>query len=109
MHVLDAARAICAVLEAPDRTGGQVYNIGSTAQNYTKGAIVAMVSTQLPAAVIEYKATATDLRDYRVSFAKLERELNFVPEKTIPAAIADVVHALRSGIISQPDDSIYRN
>jgi nucleoside-diphosphate-sugar epimerase len=109
VHVADAARGICSLLAVPEKTGGQVYNIGSTCQNFTKAEIVTMVSQQVPEAEVEYRATTSDLRNYRVSFKKFENDLNFVPERRIPAAIADVVHAVRSGAISQPYDAIYRN
>lgn len=109
VHVADAARAIRAIVDVSETTRNQVYNVGSTAQNFTKAQIVAIVKEQLPDTVVEYQPFTTDLRNYRVSFRKFEERLRFQSERTVAGAVGEVVRAVRSGVISRPDDPIYRN
>ena len=109
VHVRDAARAVCTVLSAQDKARQQIYNVGSTAQNYRKADIVRMAQTQIPEATVEYKEQSVDRRNYRVSFDKIEKQFHFQACRTVVAAISEIVHLLRSGVISHPNDPIFHN
>ncbi len=91
VHVRDVARAIAGVLEAaPERVGGNVFNVGATDQNYQKGTIMQLIQTRIPDAVVEFVKKEEDPRDYRVSFAKIERELGFVRSRTVEDGIDEI-------------------
>jgi nucleoside-diphosphate-sugar epimerase len=93
------------------KIGGQVYNMGTEQGNYTKDQIVALVLKRLPETTVHYKdmTFGGDMRDISVSFEKIHRELGFRPTLTIDDGIREVLHALRSGLISDPKDGRYRN
>jgi hypothetical protein len=49
------------------------------------------------------------MRDIRVSFAKIRRELDFEPRISVEDGIIEVRDALQMGLIKDPTDSRYRN
>ena len=49
------------------------------------------------------------MRDISVSFAKIQQELGFEAQLTIEDGVREVLHALRSGLISNPNEARYRN
>jgi nucleoside-diphosphate-sugar epimerase len=109
IHVTDAARATCAVLAAADKVRGQIYNVGSTDQNYRKADIVELVQIQVPDATVAYAEKGPDPRNYRVSFRKLSEQLGFTITRTVSSGISEIVHMLQNGVISRPDDPMFRN
>jgi nucleoside-diphosphate-sugar epimerase len=109
VHVRDAARAICTVLESPERAHGQVYNVGSTAENFRKSDLVEMIRVHVPDAHIEHVERPEDPRDYRVCFAKISRDLGYSITKTVQAGISEVARLVQSGAMQSFDDPIFRN
>ena len=98
VHVLDIASAFVAVAEAPrDVIHNQVFNIGRTEENYQVRQIAEAIERALPGAEVEYARDAgPDARDYRVSFAKAERELTgFVPQWTVARAVDELLDVYR--------------
>jgi nucleoside-diphosphate-sugar epimerase len=109
-HVRDLAGSVLAVLEAePARVAGQVFNVGDTAENYTKQMIAEELLRQIPEGKIRYVHRTEDPRDYRVSFEKIRRELGFRITRRVPDGIAEVLRLLRSGLLSNPDSPQYAN
>ncbi len=112
VHVLDVAQGILLGLEAPDeKVRGQVYNLGTDEGNYTKDDIVSLVLKRLPETFINYKdlTFGGDMRDIRVSFEKVRRELGFQTALTVDDGVREVVNALRFGLIREPLNERYRN
>lgn len=110
LHVRDIARAVLAVIEAPrDDVCGQVFNVGSTEQNYQKQQLVEMIRPHAPDASVEYVHRDEDPRDYRVSFEKIADRLGFAAVHSVESGIARVAHLVRSGLISNPKDPRYSN
>jgi nucleoside-diphosphate-sugar epimerase len=112
IHVRDAVRGIISGLHAPEvDVRGQVYNLGTEDGNYTKDEIVGLVLKRLPETVVTYKdlTFGGDIRDITISFEKIRRTLGFSAEMTVDDGIREVVHALRTGIIRQPQDEKYTN
>lgn len=100
VHVRDVARAVALVLAAPaDVVAGEVYNVGSTAENYQKQQLVTLIAPYAPDAMVEYVRRDEDPRDYRVSFEKISRELGFAITTTVPDGIAEVAGLVRAGIV----------
>jgi nucleoside-diphosphate-sugar epimerase len=108
-HVEDFSRAILAVLGCDDRVSHNVFNVGDTAQNYTKKMIVEEALKQIPNGSVQYVHKDEDPRNYRVNFDKIKNELGFSISKTVPEGIKDILSCIRMGVISNPDDQIYFN
>ncbi len=112
VHIADAVRGIILGLNAADdKVRGQVYNIGSDAGNLTKDEIVALVLKRLPETNVNYKdiTFGGDMRDISVSFEKIRTALGFKAQQTVDDGVREVLNALRSGLISNPNDPRYRN
>ena len=112
IHVRDTIRGILLGLDAPDaKVRGQVYNLGSDDGNYTKDEIVNLVLKRLPETVVEHKdlTFGGDMRDITVSFEKVKRELGYETTLNVDDGIRELVFALKSGLIRNPQDEKYRN
>jgi len=112
VHIRDAVRGMILGLQAPtEAVRGQIFNLGSDAGNYTKDEIVKLVLKRLPETVVSYKdmTFGGDMRDITVSFEKIRKALGFTTELTAEDGVREVLHALRSGLISNPQDHRYRN
>ena len=110
IHVRDAARAVVTALEAPvDDVAGEVFNAGSTDQNYRKLDIVELLQERVPDAEVEYVHKDEDPRDYRVSFEKISARLGFQVQRNVPDGIDETMHLLESGLLDDPYAAVYRN
>ena len=112
MHVRDVVRGIISGLKAPEEVvRGQVFNLGTETGNYTKDEIVGLVIKRLPETVVRYKdlTFGGDIRDICISFEKIRGALGFAAEMTVDDGVREVVHALRTGIIRNPQDEKYTN
>jgi nucleoside-diphosphate-sugar epimerase len=110
VHVRDAARGIGLVLEAPrTRVAGQVFNVGSTDENYRKLDLVRLLEERFPGMQVEFVRRDEDPRDYRVSFEKVREALDFEVETPVPDGIDEVSELLRSGAVPDPYAESYRN
>ena len=112
VHIADAVTGIISGLQADEeKVRGQVYNIGSETGNLTKDEVVTLVLKRLPETHVIYKdlTFGGDMRDISVSFEKVKRELNFNAQLTVDDGVREVLHALRSGIIGNPQNHRYRN
>jgi len=112
VHIHDAVRGFIMGLQAPDeKVHCQIYNLGSDNGNYTKDQIVELVLKRMPETVVTYKdmTFGGDMRDITVSYEKIQRELGFQTRLTPDDGIREVLHAIRTGLISNPHDQRYRN
>jgi nucleoside-diphosphate-sugar epimerase len=111
VHVRDAARAIQMVLQAsPEKVAGNVFNVGDASQNYQKGQLVDRIATQIGGPVtIKRVEKNEDPRDYRVSFDKIQRELDFRITRTVDDGIREIIDALEQGLFTDDDNPAYRN
>jgi nucleoside-diphosphate-sugar epimerase len=110
VHVRDVVRAVTAVLQAPtDRVRNNVFNVGSTEQNYQKQQLVEMILRHVPDAKVEYVHKDEDPRDYRVSFAKIESALGYHTTRTVEQGILEVIGLIGDGVIRDFDSPKYRN
>lgn len=76
VHALDIARAIALALEAPRETvHNEVFNVGSTGQNYRVREIAELVAEAFPGCELSFGEQGADNRSYRVSFEKIRRHL----------------------------------
>ncbi len=112
VHVRDTIRGLMLGLNSPvEKVRGQIFNLGSESGNYTKDEIVGFVIKRMPETVVQYKdlTFGGDMRDITVSFEKIRRELGFNAELTVDDGVRELVHALRTGLIRDPQDERYRN
>jgi len=112
VHIQDAVRGIILGLQAPEeKIRGQVYNVGAENGNLTKDEVVSLVLKRLPETHVVYKdlTFGGDMRDIAVSFEKIHRELGFQAQRTVDDGIREVLHALRFGVIRNPQEPRYRN
>jgi nucleoside-diphosphate-sugar epimerase len=72
VHVLDIAHAVACALEAPRRiVHNQVFNVGSTKENYQVREIAQIVADIFPGCNLSFGKSDGDNRSYRVSFDKI--------------------------------------
>jgi nucleoside-diphosphate-sugar epimerase len=110
VHVRDAARAACVVLTAPlDQIRGEVFNVGSTDENYRKLDIVDLLKRRDPEAKVSFVHKDEDPRDYKVSFEKVKERLGFETRRTVDDGIDEVFSLLQSGLLVDPYAPIYQN
>jgi nucleoside-diphosphate-sugar epimerase len=108
--VVDIARAVQLALTAPEeKLRYDVFNVGNTAENYTKKMLVDLLVDLIPGARVKLVHKSEDPRDYRVSFDKIASKLGFETTKTVPLGLAEIIEALRMDIIEAPDDQRYYN
>lgn len=104
VHVRDIARVVEGVLAAPrSHVAGQVYNVGSDANNIRIINLAYRIRDQIPGTELVMAGTDPDLRDYNVDFGHLERHLGVVPQISIDEGISEVHAGLREGRVD-PDD-----
>jgi nucleoside-diphosphate-sugar epimerase len=76
VHVLDICQAIELSLKAPTATiSGQIFNVGSSDQNYRVIEIAEAIAKVFTGCEIEVGAATADNRSYRVNFDKINRLL----------------------------------
>jgi len=112
VHIADAVNGILLGLDAPEeKIRGQVYNVGDDQGNLTKDEVVTLVLKRLPETHVTYKdlTFGGDMRDISVAFEKIQQELGFKTRFTVDDGIRQVLHALRMGLIRNPQDPRYRN
>jgi nucleoside-diphosphate-sugar epimerase len=97
-HLVDFARAIQVVLEAPgESVRGEVFNLGGTGGNYTKRMLVDLLSRQIPSARIVFREGSTDPRNYRVTFDKIRDRLVFSIARDVERYVPELMGRLSQG------------
>jgi nucleoside-diphosphate-sugar epimerase len=110
VHIRDIARAILRILEAPaEQIRNEVFNVGSTDQNFQKQQLANLIKSHVSDAVVEYVQKNEDPRDYRVSFEKIKRNLGFVTGHTVQDGIQEIVELFQSGIVQDYKSAEFRN
>ena len=112
VHVRDIAAGVMLGLDAPeDRIRGQVYNLGSDENNFTKDEIGAFIREALPGTKVRYEDRNYDgdLRDVRVSFDKVRARLAFEAKVSVREGIGEVLALLQSGLIPDPESDRFRS
>ena len=98
------------VLAAPEENVWyQVFNVGDTGENYTKGMIIDEIRKQIADCRIRHVEKKEDPRDYRVSFEKIKEELSFEISRRVPEGIREVKEIVDMGVIKDPDSQRYYN
>jgi nucleoside-diphosphate-sugar epimerase len=92
LHVRDAAEAFAWALDDWDAARGNVFNVGLSDANLTKGQLCERIAEQVPGFVWNEAPTGEDpdKRNYTVSNAKIEAA-GFRPERGLGGGIAELI------------------
>lgn len=109
-HVDDLARSVVLVLESEEsKVRANVFNVGSTDENYNKGMIINEVCKVVPNTTVHYVESSEDPRDYRVNFDKIKTELGYSITKKVPDGVREIYTLLKTGIVTDPFTEKFRN
>jgi nucleoside-diphosphate-sugar epimerase len=109
-HVDDLARAVVLVLESPEeKVRANVFNVGTTEENYNKGMVIKEVCKVVPNVNVIYVDSSEDPRDYRVNFDKIKNELGFTITKKVPDGVKEIYTLLKTGIVTDSFAQKFRN
>jgi nucleoside-diphosphate-sugar epimerase len=110
LYVEDAAQAYLRCLEAPiEPIKGEVFNVGSKAQNCQIAQIARVVKQCIPAASLVMDGKVSDARNYFVSFEKIKRLLKFKTSGSLSKAIYRIKKAITTREFSDVNDTRYYN
>lgn len=110
LHVEDAANAYISGLEAPlINVKGEVFNVGSTEQNYQIINIAKEVKQHVPNAKLIVDRSTIDARNYAVSFSKIEQTLHYRVNRQLDHAVKRIKSAIDSGEVKDVNDPKYYN
>lgn len=106
LHVADCARAFIHFIEAPTPAHG-VYNIAN--ENLRVVDLVAIFRALFPGLTVTHVATPDiDRRNYRVSTQRMRAE-GFRPRLSVEVGSEEMVDAIVSGLVPDPESVFYRN
>ena len=109
-HVDDLARSVVLVLEsAEEKVRANVFNVGTTEENYNKGMIIEEVCKVVPNVQVNYVEMNEDPRDYRVNFDKIKNELGYTITKRVPDGVKEIYTLLKTGIVTDSFAQKFRN
>jgi nucleoside-diphosphate-sugar epimerase len=99
VHCRDAARAFLMALEAPgEKVAGEVFNVGGDENNHRISEIGEIVASIVGEVTVSLENEIPDPRDYRVSFEKIHRVLDFSPEFSVRDGVREVASAMRADL-----------
>lgn len=109
-HVEDLARSIVLVLETEEKkVRANVFNVGATEENYSKGMIIEEVCKVVPNVKVNFVEMEEDPRDYRVNFDKIKNELGYTITKKVPDGVQEIYTLIKAGIVKDAFASKFRN
>lgn len=110
VHVSDVARAMVRCLDAPIKdVKGQIFNVGTDANNYTIQQIGEMVQRLEPESRLISNGSDQDMRNYKVSFDKIQRQIGFACRVTVESGIREVLNSVRTGQVGDYRAMRYSN
>ena len=109
-HVEDLARSVVLVLETEEeKVRANVFNVGTTEENYSKGMIIEEVCNGGPNVLVNYVEMNEDPRDYRVNFDKIKNELGYTITKKVPDGVKEIYTLLKTGVVTDAFASKFSN
>lgn len=106
VHVADTVAAQIFMLTAdPGKVNGQIFNVGSEANNYQLGPLAERVAAAVPRDIrIDWYGDA-DHRSYRVDFRKIE-SLGWSAKRVAEDGVAEICARLESGELDRTSETI---
>src|SRR5262249_14026171 len=98
VHVADVCRAFAGVLAAPrEVVHREAFNVGGSDENYRIREVAELVAAAVPGSQVSFAPGASpDVRDYRVSCAKLSDTLGVEPERHVAGGAQEHYEAYRA-------------
>ncbi len=98
VHVLDISEAMaCAVAAPKDIVHNQIFNVGSTNENYHIHEIAGIVADAFPGCTVSLGEAGGDNRSYRVSFEKINNGLpGFSCQRDAAMGASELYHIFNS-------------
>ena len=88
----------------------QIFNLGANTENFQKIDIANIIHKTLGDKLkVEIIDKDPDLRSYRVDFSKIEKTLNYRPQKSLTEVIDELVFSVKNNLYTNPELNIYRN
>ncbi|OGX27169.1 MAG: hypothetical protein A2787_08630 [Omnitrophica WOR_2 bacterium RIFCSPHIGHO2_01_FULL_48_9] len=110
LHVEDAADAYIKCLKAPvDKIKGNVFNVGSSRQNYQIIQIAQKVHSCVPEAQLVVEDSNNDPRNYLVSFSRIEKFLRYKADQDLEKSVLRIKRAIEKNEIKDVNDRKYYN
>jgi len=99
IHIDDVTDLYVKLLQLPDeQIAGKIWNAGWENQTINTIAEIVRENVQKPGVEIAREPT-NDHRSYRISSAKIKRDIGFTPRHSIAQAVSDLVEAFHAGKI----------
>lgn len=99
VHVKDLAEAMILLLDAPiSVVSSQVFNVGDNRLNHTLSEVAEIILRVFPRSRVDFVENS-DLRNYRVSFDKIEKRLGFRCRYNLEDAVREIKAAFESNQI----------
>lgn len=110
LNTEDAALAYLNCIRAPlTAIKGEIFNVGSSQQNYQIIDIAKQVQEVVPAAELVSDGESTDSRNYIVSFERIENKLAYKAQQKLAASIKKIKSAIENKEFNDVNDSKYYN
>lgn len=110
LHVEGAAETYIRCLAAPiNKIKGEIFNVGSSRQNYQILRIAKIVNECIPEAKVVVEGETSDQRNYFVSFLKIQKTLKFRASNVIKKAVSRIKEAIERKEIKDVEDPKYYN
>lgn len=103
LHLEDASQAFLLALKTKNNIGGQIFNVGSTGENYTILEIAELVKKIGSNIQVEIDEAVVDKRDYYVDFSKIENTLGFKNNKSLKTSIGEIYQNVKNKKINIRD------
>ena len=109
LHVDDAGAALLRMNDIPLGRNVEIFNVGSSGENYTINQIGDLINARVPEAKIVKSGSDGDNRNYRVDFSKIKMMLGFETKWTVEAGIEQVIEAIDAGYVTDYRHAKYSN
>ncbi|MEM7042481.1 MAG: NAD-dependent epimerase/dehydratase family protein [Pseudomonadota bacterium] len=109
LHVDDAGAALLRMKDIPLGRAVEIFNVGSSKENYTINQVGDLIKLQVPEAEIVKSGSDGDNRNYRVDFSKIKMMLGFETQWTVEGGINQVIAAIDAGLITDYKHPKYSN
>ena len=98
VHIRDISQGFKLALEAPRAViHDRAFNVGATGENYRIRELAQIVSRTVPGCEVEFAAGAgPDVRNYRVDFSRIRKELGFEATWTVHAGAVELRDAFQA-------------
>ncbi|QUC64783.1 SDR family oxidoreductase [Nitrosopumilus sp. K4] len=113
LHIEDMASAFIKCLKADeDKVSGEIFNVGSTDENYKVKDIAELVEETVPESKVTFSSKASkDARSYRVNFDKIKNNLHYKTKWKLKDGIKQFYDAIKDKEFTEKefrDKNFYR-